>query len=327
MPFRHAEGFEGRIAEAVLENDVSTVRAWLADGNDPDAIVAWHEARDASHPLTLSALTLITVGRIYDSKDAADYGMLRMLLAHGADPNFEYAGTPMIHLATRLSKYRLVELLLEYDVRLEPESDNEPNVFTGALDDVEMVALLARHGAHEKVPTVMVSCIRFDKREALAVLIAAGCSPNDPLAPTNDPFSDVDLTPLVYTVAQEERRTAIIRMLLRAGARLDAHSLNDEGREAARQLGHAENLRLLADVEEAGGWKRYVRAPCVDLLILRILCERGRARPPRGPLKRLFSTSFANSGAKRRARGASLPDSLFWHVLSFWRSQRQVGRE
>ena len=318
LALRHAEGFEGRIVEAVLENDVNTVRAWLADGNDPDAIAAWHEARDASHPLTLSALTLITVGRIYDSKDAADYGMLRMLLAHGADPNFEYAGTPMIQLATRLSKYRLVELLLEYDVRLEPESDNEPNVFTGALDDVDMVALLARHGAHEKVPTVMVSCIRFDKREALAVLIAAGCSPNDP-------FLDGELTPLVYTVAQEERRTAIIRMLLCAGARLDAHSLSDEGREAARQLGHAENLRLLADVEEAGGWKRYVRAPCVDLLILRILCERGRARPPRGPLKRLFSTSFANSGAKRRARGASLPDSLFWHVVSFWRSHRQVG--
>ena len=46
---------------------------------------------------------LMTVGRIYDSKDAADYGMLRMLLAHGADPNFEYAGTPMIQLATSLS--------------------------------------------------------------------------------------------------------------------------------------------------------------------------------------------------------------------------------
>ena len=74
----------------------------------------------------------------------------------------------------------------------------------------------------------------------------------------------------------------------------------------------------------SGGWKAYARAPRVDLLMLRVLCQRGRATAPRGPLRRLFSTSFANSGAKRRARGASLPDALFWHVLSFWRSQRQV---
>ena len=57
----------------------------------------------------------------------------------------------------------------------------------------------------------------------------------------------------------------------------------------------------------AGGWKPYVRAPRVSLVILRRLCEKERARPP-PELACLFA----------------LDKFIFWRVLSFWRSEREM---
>ena len=63
------------------------------------------------------------------------------------------------------------------------------------------------------------------------------------------------------------------------------------------------------DYRAAGStWKRYVAEPRKQLLVLRRLVERGRAAPPDGTL----------------ARVQGLPDVLFWKVLAFWRSDRDV---
>ena len=69
-------------------------------------------------------------------------------------------------------------------------------------------------------------------------------------------------------------------------------------------------LAFFRDYRTAGGtWKRYVAEPRKQLLVLRKLVERGRARPK--ALAGLF-------GRK------DLPDVLFWKVLAFWRSARDV---
>ena len=69
------------------------------------------------------------------------------------------------------------------------------------------------------------------------------------------------------------------------------------------------SLALLRDYRAAGGtWRRYVTEPRKRLLVLRRLVERGRAAPPDGTL----------------ARVQGLPDVLFWKVLAFWRSDRDV---
>ena len=69
------------------------------------------------------------------------------------------------------------------------------------------------------------------------------------------------------------------------------------------------NLAILRDFRAAGkDWKRYVAEPRKQLLVLRRLVERGRAAPPDGTL----------------ARVQGLPDVLFWKVLAFWRSDRDV---
>lgn len=76
---------------------------------------------------------------------------------------------------------------------------------------------------------------------------------------------------------------------------------------------------LLRDVRLAGGWKRYVNAPRASLLILRELCNRGRAAPP-PELAALFCTSSDNARRTRKA----LPTPIFWHVLGYWRSDRDA---
>ena len=77
-----------------------------------------------------------------------------------------------------------------------------------------------------------------------------------------------------------------------------------------------DKLELLADVRAAGSWKRFANAPRRELLVLRKLVERGRARPPRGALARLFP-----SGRRHRT---DLPDVVFWEILGYWRSSRDA---
>ena len=75
------------------------------------------------------------------------------------------------------------------------------------------------------------------------------------------------------------------------------------------------SLAILRDFRAAGkDWKRYVAEPRKQLLVLRKLVERGRARPPRWSAKALAGLF----GRK------DLPDVLFWKVLAFWRSDRDV---
>ena len=75
-------------------------------------------------------------------------------------------------------------------------------------------------------------------------------------------------------------------------------------------------LAFFRDYRAAGGtWKRYVAEPRKELLVLRKLVEKGRARPPRARRAMAPTGLFARDG---------LPDVLFWKVLAYWRSERDV---
>lgn len=73
---------------------------------------------------------------------------------------------------------------------------------------------------------------------------------------------------------------------------------------AQNNWGVAEFIRR---VRLAGSYKNYARAPRIDLLLLRELCARGRALPPRRDpvLRRLFYS-------------APLPNECFWLILAYW---------
>ena len=114
------------------------------------------------------------------------------------------------------------------------------------------------------------------------------------------------------------------KLLLSRGASLDARNDYGEDPEASarRYGGRPAVVDVLAAVRAAGGWAAYVAAPRVQLLMLRILCEQGRAVAPTD-LARLFA-SVTERRASRSARNApaALPKELFWHIVQFWRSDR-----
>ena len=99
---------------------------------------------------------------------------------------------------------------------------------------------------------------------------------------------------------------------------------------------HPENLiQHFRDYRAAGGtWKRYVAEPRKQLLVLRRLVERGRALPPRIWMRGWTSLARTLIGREPSDDGAKavhdlfgrkdLPDVLFWKVLKFWRSDRDV---
>lgn len=88
---------------------------------------------------------------------------------------------------------------------------------------------------------------------------------------------------------------------------------------------------LLGEVRLAGGYRRYLNSQRESIVVLRELCLRGRAAPPPA-LARLFPVPERRrqTMASRRARNdgadahliGGLSVHLFWHVMKFWRSER-----
>ena len=117
-------------------------------------------------------------------------------------------------------------------------------------------------------------------------------------------------------------RKSMCKLLLSRGASLDVRANDGEDPEAiARRCGRTATADLLAAVRAAGGWPAYARAPRVQLLMLRILSEQGRAVAPPGLLARLFPHETERRASLRSAR-AALPRDPFCHIVQFWRSDR-----
>lgn len=88
---------------------------------------------------------------------------------------------------------------------------------------------------------------------------------------------------------------------------LQLKNQGEPGFHGLNESRYNECISLLATVREAGSWKGYVNAvviaPQKELLTLRTLCFRGRARPP-PELARLFDPA--------------VPNDVVWVVLQFW---------
>ena len=123
-------------------------------------------------------------------------------------------------------------------------------------------------------------------------------------------------------LAASDGRREMCKLLVSRGASLDARRFDGRDPEAvARRYGPIATADLLAAVRAAGGWAAYARAPRVQLLMLRILWEQGRAVAPPGLLARLFPHETERRASLRSAR-AALPRDPFCHIVQFWRSDR-----
>ena len=104
---------------------------------------------------------------------------------------------------------------------------------------------------------------------------------------------------------------ATLRSQLRWLASSDC-SVKSRHRKAWYKQKIEEKLRLVTAVRAAGSWKSYVRTPHKSLVVFRSLIARGRARP-----RPLWTRPTTH--ALVRLFDPSLPNGVFWHVLSYWR--------
>ena len=111
---------------------------------------------------------------------------------------------------------------------------------------------------------------------------------------------------------------ALLRLLLSRGA--DLRAKDRYGHTAIQIAGLETPARaLLSDVKAAGGWRSYVHRDRRRLLVLRVLCEKGRASTSDGLLARLFPPGAPASDDDATVEApACLDRDAFRHVLSFW---------
>jgi len=230
--------------------------------------------------------TLMHYALYHTSYSPASLPLVRLLLANGSDPNNQpFTGADSV--GWNVLFYAITTIL-------ETQS-------------LELTVMLSRSGARVDVVDVdgeslLVTCVNELKRD------------------------------FYFNVRQNEA----VRLLLSRGAPLlakdgfgrtaeeYAHRLRNNAYGSRAPGRFDETIRLLRDVRLAGGWKRYANAPRASLLILRELCNRGRAAPP-PELKALFCTSSdARPRTRKARRRMPLPTPVFWHVVSFWRSDRDA---
>ena len=130
---------------------------------------------------------------------------------------------------------------------------------------------------------------RYCRMDAAIMLLDAGADVN---------HSDLDgYTPLIE--AAHCGHLEMLRLLLRRGAKHDASfyveadgmSIGGTAEDMAKAQGHDECVTLLSGVRLAGGWKKWVSIPRKQLVVLRVLCERGRASTEDALLARLFPSN------------------------------------
>ena len=246
---------------------------------------------------------------VIDAAEDGDIEEVSDWLSRGGDPNQrDHAGLCLLHYLLTFHRH-------------DPRGDRS-----------ELIRLLVSHGAD-------VNRSAFIDGNIGSTPLHVSVLPGE----TNlliDLGADVDavdehcnnLTPLMHAVLDDDhvRSMARMRILLHRGADVNANATNDRDAEYfARRMNRDELADVLARVKAAGSWPRYVRAPRVALARLRLLCARGRARPPtarRDPiLARLFAAPPPASSNKRLASRQvhrPLPNEIFWLVLSFWRTDR-----
>ena len=215
------------------------------------------------------------------------------------------------------------------------DSGNDPDEGTESVADGRtLLYAAAQRGGPEMIRMLIAKGATVDARDdrgwtplltaafennmwAMEILIALGANVNAQLVSSN-------YSVLMEAVENEYHYAAIepedVLFLLRSGADYTLRNHRGHDAEAIAARGHLKTQFVLQDVRAAGGIKQYYRQPIVQLNVLRLLCERGRATAPSGVLSRLFP-------GPRMLTGPKLPRELFVHVLSFWRSVRASAED
>ncbi len=159
----------------------------------------------------------------------------------------------------------------------------------------------------------------------VSLLIAAG-------APVNVQSQDGE-TPIFTIHAAAEGTIDVVTTLLRAGASLDytdregsTHSF-EEHLNIIYQVAYRGNIiairNLVASVRTAGSWKAHCRLAHKQVLRLRSLVARGRAKLPRTRRRSSRGRDVAADVRQERALNFLVrqgDNGIVWNILSFWRA-------
>ena len=214
---------------------------------------------------------------------------------------------------------------------------------TGHRDRTRLLELLLDHGADVSAATSTLSVTPLHLCEHLneaALLLDRGADIEALAVQGTRPIHDAI-----------SHSFPVLHFLVRRGANVVSKDVDGRDAEAVARARLADtrpsfmkcwpdyqkSADFLAAVKRASGWKQYWRAPRIELVRLRSLCDRGRAAPPStassaklGTLQALslaetiiFERLFGPT-ATRSPRGPSnrLPNEIFWNILTFWRSSR-----
>jgi hypothetical protein len=201
-----------------------------------------------------------------------------------------------------------------------------------------ILRVLLEHGMSVNIGAHTIPLLHICRFPAeVKILIEAGLDVNAVEDDHYQIFVDEGGLRPIFSCVTEAHYHGFVRVLLANGADLALTNAAGEDVEAyARRKAHdfdEGNFResgartraaadFIAEVKRAGSWKAYLKAPRVELVRLRSLCDRGRAAPPPDPiLQRLFANVAASTSKPARTR-RPLPNGVFWHVLQFWRTDR-----
>ena len=162
--------------------------------------------------------------------------------------------------------------------------------------NADAAALLIRRGANTEGALHQLCCLKEFPRavEIARLLVDAGEDVNA----VRERWFGTKMVPLRDAVVHNNKD--VVHLLLSRGAKTDWY---EQLWRPLAGIPPSNSRKLVAVVLAAGGWRKYTLPPRKDMLVLRELCEKDRAKPS-APFERLFA----------------LPKGVFWRVISFWRS-------
>ena len=185
-------------------------------------------------------------------------------------------------------------------------------------EHVEFARYLISRGARvdvqstDKQYTALHFASKYAGKEMVSVLIAAG-------APVNAQTShSVCKTPLFMIRRVSESTIDVVTAMLRAGASLDSldQSFEERLNEIDQGTEHGDAIRtLVASVRAAGSWKAHCKLAHKEVLRLRSLVARGRAKLPRA--RRRSQASASRQALYFIVRQGD--NGIVWNILSYWR--------
>ena len=280
---------DDQAASAAFHGDVDALKAWLAA--DPSRDVNDYAISPHNQNIKLTLLTLAVTGRANEAK----LSLVRWLLAHGADPT---SSGRLCHDAAGM----VTPLYIASACRAGSGSgEHTIDMVSTFLEAAPLSSQISKGMTHLRSPIV-------------------------------NGFSSHNME----NASRRSEIVEVIRLLLRHGAPLDdyagytgagprfsADTCLSTAETSFPYLAHneafIETKALIAGVRACGGsWKSYCRLPHKQILRLRSLLSRGRARPRREPILEKRAAAYRSIVFL-----CKLGDNgVVWKILEFWQATR-----